>query len=389
MQEFYARNCAASATFVQEESRRTTWLQDHTFRVDASTCIDGRVLDLPLAIGVPIGVMEIYRSAGARVDFRTLSYARRCLDGVRKARRTRIRGVDKQMATMRLVTVHYSASRPHDASCAAWKHQTNRALEAMKQNADDLNTAFPGEIVAFPVLVDTDADAITVKGPGGDLSAYELLEDPSMVNGSSSSALVERLVHVFPPTWHPLAQLTDVYRNAFYAELAERLIANLNFVRQVMEARRPVELLDHQERMVFVGRHADWITTHNTIFLIDDTDTDASVRASFEIALRYVVRNVIRDAVAAAKQDWTVPVIINVPHDDDDLALTRIYTRKLERSLKLQLEKCEGKLHHWLTIHLADEEIPGWMRTQLVTLASRVRFYPSVSHRSSRLFVLD
>lgn len=390
IKKFYAKNRLASAQFVNEESSRTAWLASHLFKIEEKTCIDGRTLDAHLAKGLMVGLAEFYRSAGGMSDLGSYAHSRRCLDGTRKAHNVMLDGTPHPMAILRLNTVHYSESRPSDASCAAWKHNTKKALRFMQESSNELNFSFAGSMVAVPTLLDTDLDAMTIVGPEGRLDVRGFLDDPKTQNGSSATVIIDRLKKIFPDTWEPLTKFDPRFRHAFHEELAERLVANLAFVRDVIASNRPIELLDHQERMVFVGRHADWISDNNVVFLIDDTDKHTRVLNGFEIALKYVAKNVILDAIAAEDRNWVVPVVINIPHDDDDHALTLVYTRHREKELKQKLEHCAERVVEWLRSEdhgIPANKRPSWLDVQLKSFISRVVFSKSVSHRRTRLFV--
>lgn len=385
---FYQKNCVASARFILEEPIRTAWHAQHRFRIEEKGCIDERMLDAHKAKGLLVGITEFYRSAGGKSDLGSYAHARRCLDSNRKARGVMVDGVQHPMVVLRFNTAHFSASRPKNASCAAWQHDTKKALRFMQRSADEFNFAFAGTAVSIPLLHDTDLDAITVIGPDGRLDVRDLLKDPGTQNGSSVSIVIDRLREIFPRTWEPLTKLDPVYREAFHTELTECVVANLAFVRDVIASGRPVELLDHQGRIVFVGRHADWIEQSNTAFLVDDTDKRSRVLTGFEIALRYVAKNTILDALAAGDADWLVPVVINIPHDDDDHALTLVYTRRCEQMLKQKLRQCAPRVVEWLReVGVPHGTLTPLFNAALDDFVSRVSFSKSVSHRRTRLFV--
>lgn len=386
IRDLYEMNCAASRKFVSQEAERTAYLASHLFKKELKECIDDRTLDAHTALGMLVGIPEFFRSAGGMSDLGSHSHARRCLDSVRKAKHIEVNGQPHPMKVLRLNTAHHSVSMPSTASCAAFKHNTKKAVRFMQRSAEELNFAFAGDIVAVPCLLDTDWDAHTFFGPNGQLDVRDLVHHAKMQNGSSTTYVIDRLRQIFPMSWEPLAKMEAPYREAFHVELAEMVIANLAYVREVLASHRPVEVLDHQGEIVFVGRHADWIERHNRVFLIDDTDKHTRVQTGFEIALRYVSKNVIMSAIAREDPDWVVPVVINIPHDDDDLPLTVVYTRRRELMLRQKLERNAAHIVEWLRSHLG-AAVPEWLDRQLKDFASRVYFAKSVSHRKTRLFV--
>ncbi len=386
VQEFFHKNEVASELFQQQKPLRTEWILRHKFMVQEKTCIDERCLDAHVAKGLLVGLTEFFRSAGGKCDIATYAHARRVLDSVRKAANIVVNGVPHPMAVIRFNTAHQSDSKHSTASCAAWKHNTNKALRFMQRSADELNASFKGQIVALPLLLDTDRDANTFIGPCGNLSVNELVADPHMLNGSSHAYVMDRLRRIFPMSWPPLERLDPVYRDVFHEELAERVLANVAFVRNVIGQQRPIELLDHQGRYVFFGRHCDWITDTNSVFVIDDTDSRTSALWGFLIGMQYVTKNRLLDAIANNDKDWIVPVILNIPHDDDDLPITVMYTRKRAQQLRQKLERSAEHIVHWLKLHLGTT-LPDWLKITEEELLRRVVLTTSVSHRATRLFV--
>ena len=396
MRHFLAANVVASKQFVKDAPLRHAWFESHSFRPMAGLCVDGRVQDFSEAIGLPTGVIEVFRSGGATINCRSISFSKRVLEAVRK---THDRGLDQDhapMVSMFMCVAHYSHSHPKDASCAAWEHQIELALQAMQNNADQLNRSYahdvmqglPRRLVAFPVLVDTDLDAVIVIGPEGRLSVRELVANYSPQSEAHSTwAIVARLKRIFPEHWRPLIELAPYMRMRFYEDLAGLLRANLSFVQRVIDTKRPVELLVHQERLVFVGRHADWNTEHDTVFLIDDDNH--RLKKDFAIAVKYVAKNILIDAITENERDWIVPIAINVPHDGDDRLPTEEYVRQVLSDLKAYIPEIAPSVVKWLlSSHgFGNIDLPVWAHIAVEKLANRVMFHATVSDRATRLFV--
>lgn len=396
MRHFLAANVVASRRFVNDAPLRKTWFESHSFRPMASLCVDGRVQDFSEAIGLPTGVLEVFRSDGAMINCRSIGFSKRVLESVR---RTHDHGLGKgraPMVSMFMCVAHYSHSHPTDASCAAWEHQTAKALQAMQENADQLNRSYahdvlyglPRRLIAFPVLVDTDLDAVSVIGPEGRISVRELVEKcPPQSEALSTWAIVAQLRRIFPEHWRPLVELAPQMRTCFFEDLAELLRANIAFVQRVIDTKRPIELLVHQERLVFVGRHADWNTEHNTVFLIDDDNP--RLKEDFAIAVKHVAKNILIDAIEENNRDWIVPIVINVPHDGDDRLPTEEYVRLVLLDLKAYLPEFVQSVAKWLSSShgLGDIYLPVWVLIDIEKLAHRVMFHATVSDRSTRLFV--
>ena len=386
---FFGQNREASEKYVSDLHKRKQWFEEHGFHLSALTCMDGRVLDYGNAIGMLVGLLELFRSAGSRYSLRNFMYVQRTLESLLRASAIHIDGKVYDLAEMRFVTAHHSVSHPATASCAAWEHQTHAALAAMQEHAHELNFCWKGRMVALPTLIDTDLDAITLFGPGPAFSVSQLVKDVGLDAPPDVGSIIDALRKTFPMDWPPLASLTPRHRDAFHPELAERVVANLAFVRNVIASNRPLELLEHGERMIFVGRHADWIDEHNSVFIIDDTQERRHVLKSFRIAIPYVAKNVIADAVAAEDHDWILPVVVNVPYNepDDDRLVSVQYARYLVEDLKDAIRQDMASMFGLFGPHsIGTGTLPKWMLAQVTGIVDRIRIVMSVSRRKTRLF---
>lgn len=393
-QEFLRLNHLAAQEYVspQQQSVRMRFLEEHLFRPSASLCIDGRVQDAPHAIGVPIGVMELYRSAGAKVGPESLMHMQRARDAIYNSQAFCTRNSEHEpRVKMRFQVVHYSQSAPTTASCAAWQHDTSAAKARMMYLAERFNCAWPGAMIALPLMIDTDLDAISVVSERGKFGTRELLDLPgSAETASLLGFVVDRLLELFPSDWAPLQALTVKYRGVFHRELAECLLRNLDFVRKVIDSGRKPEMLDHQERLIFMGRHADWVEDHNSVFLIDDTADREELGSQVEIAMRYVTRNILKEQVPKGVRNWTVPLVYNVPHVGMDLHATRVHVRAVTvDTLIPAIRKAAPKVVEWLlSAHgLPKEYQTGAVLSDLNDLAERVEVCMSVSDKATRQFM--
>jgi hypothetical protein len=392
IRRFYEINRGASERYVSELGLRKAWLDAHMLQPSVSVCVDGRTLDIGWALGLPMGMLEPYRSAGAKSDLRNDYYCARRSQKLRRLQAVQIRAgaSPKRMGELAMFTVHHSFSQPL-AGCAAWACDTSLALENAQRLANQYNEVFNGNpVIGFPMLVDTDWDAMTVIGPDGRLDVRSLIDDLAMQNGSRVEELVRRLCAIFPPTWSVLSRLEPEFAGAFHRELAELLSGNIEFVRNVIASKRPPELLEHQERMVFVGRHADWIPVerHNTIFLVDDTEEKDAVRDSFMIALRYVALNILIDAANTGDRDWVVPVVVNIPYEEPHNRNEAIFkARQIMSALMSALQENRAAIFNWISSHYpAHHKMPDWLFCQAYHgLCERTFFSASVSHNKSRL----
>ncbi|MCC7357140.1 hypothetical protein IT408_01400 [Candidatus Uhrbacteria bacterium] len=393
IQEFFCLNHDAAQEFTSKncEIARKCFIEENLFRPSASLCIDGRVQDFTSAIGVPAGVTELFRSAGVKTGAESLMHMQRTQSSIASSADFRTRaGKHEPRVMMRFQTVHYSHSFPTTASCAAWEHDTVAATVHMLQLAQELNRAWPGHLIALPVLIDTDLDAITVIGPQGRFGTRELLDLGDTEITRLFGGTVDRLKKLFPAEWKPLQSFEKKFRVVFHDELAGYLLRNLDFVRKVISSGRSPEMLVHQERLIFVGRHADWIQDHNSVFLIDDTASPAEIALQLEIAMKYVAKNILLDELPKGTRDWVIPLVFNVPHLDSDKEATRVYVRSVtEVILRPAIQAAAPRVCEWL---IGSHGIPkslqnGALSVDLMELAQRVSICMSTSHKRTRQFV--
>ncbi|MBP9869471.1 hypothetical protein KBC59_02860 [Patescibacteria group bacterium] len=388
----YAKNREVSQRYEFELPIRKEFLRTHFFTIAALLCIDGRVQDFASALGLALGMLEPYRSAGAKSNLKSAAYRSRRSVNLHRVNEG-YRSVDRMKGgEIAMFTVHYSESHPSTASCAAWGHQTDKALETATKLADEYNDAFQGrQVVGFPVLIDTDLDALTVIGPAGRIRILSLLDRPETQNGTCREYLESLLREIFPASWTPLQRLLPEFRENFYPELAERLEANILFARTVRDNHRPIELLDHQETLVFVGRHADAIPGHNEVFLVDDTDEKAEVTKGYTIGLKYVTRNVLNDVIKTGDRDWRIPVAINIPYDKESARHEAVFVaRNVYDDLHAALDEFAVEISDWVLDgeHGLAGQIPDWLYKDARPneLRKRVFFALSTSFRKKRLY---
>jgi hypothetical protein len=314
---------------------------------------------------------------------------KRCLENKRRAQRVKIDGVEKSMCIMRFCTAHYSSSHMKTASCAYWKHDSTEALKDIRRRARLLQLAFPGSMFVLPTGFDTDTDAVRIYGAGADVIDVWDYVDSKYEGDESADFFRDKLVQMFPKHEYPLATFGEQYRSTFHAEVAEVLASNLAHVRATRLTNRPLELT-HEERALFIGRHADWVT-HNRVFMVDDTDATEQMLVGLDIGLWYIALNCAKDAIGENEKDWCIPIFVNIPFDEEgeDEMATRVYAAALieEKLWPRILERQENMLPR-LKGELG-QRVPSWMLRQLADpnlLHERVQFFCSVSKREDRRF---
>lgn len=373
-----------SRQFAKEARSRQQWFDEHTFVLVIATCADGRLLDTERAFGerfngsglVPRGIIEVERSSGAVNGLESLATCLISRNRVRKGRPV----IHMQLA-------HWSSSHPQTASCAALDHNTEAALTIARYNAKEMSSAFCGKIVAFHALADTDWDSVTVFGPNGTIDTLKLARTSGLLGKKLMTLLRHKLEECFPRNSEPLSTIDRSYHAAFYDELAMYLGYNITYVRSIIASGRQVELLNHEERLLVIGRHVAPLVGYNSAFLC--TDLSRRKKIDFLIGWRFVARNTIADALLANNPDWLVPVFINLPTDPDDELLTQLHVRHLqERYVDIACQNAAGILdfirtdpkiaprlaqHAWLASQLSPGEFVRRISWCLSTSPRRTR----------------
>jgi hypothetical protein len=387
----------------QAQSRRARWLRTHRFRPKSRICIDGRASDFAKRLGYEEGIMEMARSGGC-MDHMLDSWicARRTRDDNRKYRVMRIGDSEVMpMSELGIFAAHWSKAYPDTHSCAAWGHKTDNAVAEMGVKADQLNRVLRGWVVAIHVLLDTDTDTVRVYGPRGSINTADYVDDFVNDDEALYAKILGDVQEAYPSSWEPLASLiTPGHADAFHPEITEAFVANVHSHRAIRASGRPVELLDHQERLVYVGRPLEMEDPElaKQFFLVEDMGAWVNAH-NCAIGMTYVTCNVIRDALANRNHDWKVPLIVSIPHDpeDDDHAITQEYARgiwhggnKNNPGLKLWLKENKIVIGDKIRARLKQEgltDLPQSYLSGIENIVERTDCLVTVHDRRDRLWI--
>lgn len=387
--------------------RRATWLGKHRFRTKGRFCIDGRVSDLARRLGYDEGIMEMARSGGCKDHVVGGSWigARRARDDNRKYRATYVNGYgDNPMTEFALYAAHHSVKHPTTHSCAAWGHNTDEGVAFMAAQANTLNRRLPGWVVAVHALVDTDTDTIRLFGPCGVVDTERFADSYPDDDEALTAGLLRMVRGAFPEDWEPLRTLKTLgHAAAFHSEIVEALVANVHSYREIRESGRAPELLDHQERLVFIGRPLEVEDPEDPeaakrFFLVEDMEANVNA-TNVAIGMTYVTCNVIRDALRARNHDWKIPLVISIPHDpeDDDREITEEYARNIWLSenknnpgLRLWLKENKIVMRDKIHARLKQEGLTDLSQSVLAgveNIVERTECLITVHDRRDRLWV--
>ena len=318
-------NAAASAAYVGAESaRRRYWARHRTF-LACVKCMDGRVL-LPVMTDTPIGIVKPFRAIGGRFEAFWPSFLGRVHAWVDDAV---AHGADAAL----FVSYHHSASDPH-LGCAGWGYDTAAARAHAERLKRDLAAVFGDALSAIVIGIETDQDAITFHGVGGDVSGAALT--------TADAAEIERALG------RALPDLPAEVRR----DLLPLLEGNARRVAHLQRAPRDKTALGHDERILGVGQGFDWLAEENLALIVNDADP--GLAESIRVAAGILERNLDR-----LDQAEVATVLTSIPYRDPGIARRQAETR------------ARGLLH--FTEEVVKRTCPAlWQSGRLLSLAGVV-----------------
>jgi len=385
---------AYSAFFVGMDARRKAYFEASVFQPVVDTCEDDRLRYMRQAFGecnapadgsfIPPGVIEVHNTPGSRTSFRSLAT---CLLMHKRFKTL----AHAHRLEMRLSLAHHSPKHPKTASCAAWSHDTGRAVAYVRDLAAKLNHIHPGQRVAVHGLFDTDNHSVRLYGPEGLVDTLPISEKAKRNDSGLHQRITDRLRATFPRAWGPLARLDDVAADSFHLELGALLTNNVAFVLQHVGNEKGFQLHEHGGLGICVGRcfESPFVTEHGKAFIIDDHNPELG--PGVEIALKYCSRNCF--LAAGEARDWVIPIHINIPYSDDDLPLIWEYALETRRRIKEIARKKEAAVTRFLleSEHGVPKSKQALLRRKLrhASISERVFASVSVCDRATRRFELE
>jgi hypothetical protein len=374
-----------STVFMDRLSVRLASVQSNETAYTTAICSDGRNLDFTYAIGVEPGLLRAFCDPGSReASFEHWTYAQRFVNHHQRTGR----GLDL-VPDKPLLHIHFSTA--HDSSvegygCAAWRGDIRGYQAHMARLSEEINAYGDGRTIALNALLDTDIDGLTLHAPEGTISSVEFAletndSSPDRME-SVRDRIIERLERIYPSHMHPVNLLERRYRRAFYAELADRLVANVLFVEGVRRSNRPPEALDHCEQLIFLGE-PPVTTERNEAFAIEDRGNVIGRHGlcHMKIAMQYVVPN----CILANPDDWAVPLFIAIPHNGYDEHVIRQYALGYRR----RIEAMVGELGAFAAEHghfpgNVSQEVERAKRHLATELPKRFVVCTTIHHRADR-----
>jgi len=323
-------------------------------------CMDERQANTPQALGLWLGVATHIRSAGNQLGEHNRNVESEILRLIKRQRRSLKPGKEPRPIMVLFVT-HSSKSRPHDDSCAAWGHQTEKAIQEAERQVRRMNRDYvaldrEGKpirrfVVAFHLHAHTDTEANIWFGKSRRLDPMLYVAgtdgQPRRVALSLEQLgadIAEEFRMTYPYNDSRFSGLSREEYEEIVRQAADMFKSNVNLVRKIAAGQAEASKAGHQGRRILVGR--GWEAYDETYeheaanFTVSDF---TKLERDLAIAGKYVLANKIMDA---AREGATVcvPYHVNVLYGGwDDL------NRQADRCVSTRLAMGLGRdiLEQW------------------------------------------
>lgn len=217
----------------------------HQTEYIALKCMDGR-LHLPVMTNTPPGIIQPFRNVGGVFDTGWAFFGELMDDAVGYA-------VNKGRDVLVLISYHYSKGNQY-RGCRGFKYDVAAARQFTAKLVKEFEGVFgEGHKSVYPIQIgiETDDDALVLHGSNGstmDLSEYD---------GADHDALRVKVRTLFPDMKLQLVE-----------DLMPLVLGNIEHIREVRGAKRPVEDVEHREQVLAIGRGFDWLHLPNKALIV-------------------------------------------------------------------------------------------------------------------------
>lgn len=398
---FYRNYAELVSEYARTRHDREKYLQETACDVIAAVCMDERERDFGETMGLPFGTPHLIETAGNKIGQINLGVDRLIFKSMRRA------AAEKRRVLLFFVS-HSSHGLPETDSCAAWAHDTRRAMLAAEQQVWQFNNVYGtrGDMgIARPLIAMhlhsyTDLESKCWHHGNAKLDPLSLVAEsmgrfPVGDSEEFRKTMMEiglaKLGKLYPFEDPRFTGLTEDDYQAVISQCAEMFAANAVIVREIRGGRREASKGGHQGRRILIG---DWPlhTEAGAYFKISDDVPDLATELG--IAFKYVLRN---KAFARHERGWQpyVPIHVNLEYEskqgqnvtDERLQacahLTRLISQELT-DLLINPHRNQDFWHH-LRHAAGDEPLPGLSLEALTANPSRFfRLYPTISSRETK-----
>jgi len=224
---------------------RIQYRAKHPTEIAALKCMDGR-LNLSVMTKTPLGIIQPFRNIGGKFDIGWPFFGKLLQEWVGNS-------IAKGSDCVILVTYHFSHGDKH-RGCRGFNYDTKAAERYTSELKRDIEDVFgKNHAVVYPIQVgiETDEDALILHGEKGEI-----------LNLSKVSSITDNELRVI------LQRLYPDMKQGMVENLLPLLAGNIEHIKEIRAAKRPVVALNHTEQVLAVGRGFDWLHLPNKALII-------------------------------------------------------------------------------------------------------------------------
>ncbi len=260
-------NTRHSRLFSSETARgeRRLYRERHPLEIMAFKCMDGR-LNLSVMTKSALGLIVPVRNVGARFRVGWPKFNDVVIEQYEYA-------LTKKRALLAIASYHFSRGDEH-RGCAGFNKDTN-AARAFASGLKDQLKIF-GQGAAFYTMlvgIETDLDALVLHGEN-EKNALDL----SMVTDASEENLKRLLRDLYPKM-----------SNEMIRDFLPLVAGNIEHIKEIRAANRPIEDIVHREWVLAFGRGFDWFHEPNTAIIVGPYDPE--LRKPLATAAELLLKN--------------------------------------------------------------------------------------------------
>lgn len=317
--EVYRDAARRSEAYISLEPERQAYRDANPCVPKLFTCMDEREQDTEEALGLPIGVANVYQTAGNKLGDTNLVLRREIQSGIDRA-------FDAGKRVLVLFVTHESWNDPDHDSCAAWDHDRRAADANAIQQVERFNRDYVDRgarlevvrrhLIAVRLKSFTDLETRVWHGEHSCVDPLDFMptNGGKIHNDKLSSDALRRFMEVFPYDDPRFSSLDLDEWQGVLRQMTRMFVANIHFAQGVATGKVKPTKAGHKGRRVFVGRGA-WGNLNEVNLYFKVSDFTPNMPRECRIAGKYVAKNAILDLMRRQDARMSVPFHVNVPYD--------------------------------------------------------------------------
>jgi hypothetical protein len=225
---------------------RKKYLAENPIHPVHIACMDGRANHLPQTLGIPVGVGDIFQTAGAQFSVASPYFANLLAKSALYAK-------SESRTPIFIVASHFSGNYP-DHGCRAFLNNRYDALRHVIQLAEDIRKVFrkfPIPVLVLPVEFNTDDDSVIFFGNNMSINTSDFY--------GNEKRIPDALRKVYP----------EFAETHAFPALINMAIKNIDHMGSVRMARRQEHECHHGEFALAIGRgFGTWLNPHRNQAII-------------------------------------------------------------------------------------------------------------------------